>query len=153
MYLLSILCVIVMTGFLGVMVGGLASLNHLFDLISLLLLLLLAVPILVSSGLMKDFNNAFRLGMGKKTASGLVELKRAREAVSLAIKVILSSAGFIFATSGVLILFSLEDAASLGPSIAVDLIVLVYSFALILILLPLQARLNVKIQEFVSEEG
>ncbi|MCM1136473.1 MAG: hypothetical protein NC400_12970 [Clostridium sp.] len=152
MYLLSILCVIIMTGFMGIMVGGVASLVNLFDVISLLLLLLLTIPILVSGGLLKDFNNAFRLGMGKRAASSLIELKRAQEAVSLAIKVFLASAGFIFAVSGALILFTVDDPAALGPNIAVDLIVLVYSFAVVLVLLPLQSRLNVKIQEFVSEK-
>lgn len=84
MYLLSIVGVIVMTVVMGFISG--LDVGNLFDFISLLLLLLLLIPMLISGGLFKDFNNAFRLGIGKRQPVSLMELKRAKEAVCLAIK-------------------------------------------------------------------
>lgn len=150
MYLLSIACVIVMTGLLGFVAG--MDITRLFDVISLLLLILFLIPMLVSGGLLKDFNNAFRLVMGKREPAALMELKRAKEAVSLAIRISLASSVFITAMSGALILFTVDDLAALGPNVAVAMISLIYGMGLVLILLPLQSRLNLKIQEFISEK-
>ena len=75
MYLLSILCVIVITVVNVWMIGG--KFFQLFDLISFLFLFLMFIPLLIAGGLLKDFNNAFRLGVGKRKAANLVELKRA----------------------------------------------------------------------------
>ena len=148
MYLLSIACVILMTGVLGFVSG--MDVGNLFDGISLLLLLLFLIPMLVSGGLLKDFNNAFRLGIGKRQPASLMELKRAKEAVSLAIKVSLAASTFNGVMSSALVLFVVDDLASLGPSMAVSLIVLIYGMGLIL--LPLKSRLNLKIQEFINEK-
>lgn len=150
MYLLSIACVILMTGVLGFVSG--MDVGNLFDGISLLLLLLFLIPMLVSGGLLKDFNNAFRLGIGKRQPASLMELKRAKEAVGLAIKVSLAASAFIGVMSLSLVLFVVDDLASLGPSMAVSLIVLIYGMGLVLILLPLKSRLNLKIQEFINEK-
>ncbi len=81
-----------------------------------------------------------------------MELKRAKEAVSLAIKVSMAASTFIGVMSSALVLFVVDDLASLGPSMAVSLIVLIYGMGLVLILLPLKSRLNLKIQEFINEK-
>lgn len=150
MYLLSIVCVVAVTAVMGLVTG--ISIGRLFDVISLLLLVLFLIPMLVSAGLLKDFNNAFRLAGGKQRPAGLMELKRAKEAVSLAVRVSLAASAFITVLSGALILFTVEEPATLGPSVAVALISLIYGLGLVLILLPLQSRLNLKIQEFINEK-
>lgn len=150
MYLLSIVCVVVVTAVMGFVTG--ISIGRLFDIISLLLLVLFLIPMLVSAGLLKDFNNAFRLVVGKQCPEGLMELKRAKEAVSLAVRVSIAASVFLSVLSGALILFTAEDLTQLGPSVAVALITLIYGLGLILVLLPLQSRLNLKIQEFINEK-
>ena len=56
MYFVSIIAIVFVTAILTFSV----SIQSFIDLPSLLLVLLLAVPILISSGLFRDFNNAFQ---------------------------------------------------------------------------------------------
>ena len=116
------------------------------------LLLLFLIPLLISGGLLKDFNNAFRLGIGKKAAESLMELKRAKESVSLTIKIMISLSVFVCAVQGIGVIYSMDDPWLLGPYFSVSLLSLIYGMGIALILLPLQARLNIKIQEFISEK-
>lgn len=152
MFFLSIIGVIVTTIVTVLTTGGFSGVNRVLDIITLGLLLILFVPVLVSSGLWKDFNNAFRLGIGKKKAEGLLELKRAEEAVKLGIKSIVAGTAFIMALSTVQLLYMLDDLASLGPNLSVILLSLVYGMLIVLILLPLQSILNVKIHEYISTD-
>lgn len=151
MYLLSIVFAI------AVMVGmcawslGMGAL-YLFDGVTVIFLLLFIIPQLVLGGLVKDFNNAFRLGIGKRKASDLMEIKRAREAVDLTIKISLVASVFIAVVSAVLLLYATSDPLALGPSMAVALTSPVYGIGLALLLLPLQSRLNIRMQEFISEK-
>ena len=62
MYFISILAVILVTVILTYSV----SLQNFMSWPSLLLNLLLSIPILISSGLFRDFNNAFHIALGKK---------------------------------------------------------------------------------------
>ena len=62
MYFISILAVILVTVILTYSV----SLQNFMSWPSLLLILLLSIPILISSGLFRDFNNAFHIAHGKK---------------------------------------------------------------------------------------
>lgn len=150
MFFLSIIGVILTTIVIFALTGGLYAIARVMDLATLLLLLIIFIPLLVSSGLWKDFNNAFRLGIGKKKAAGLLELKRAKEAVGLSIKIIVAGTVFIMAVSAVQVLYMLESPALLGPNLAVIILSLVYGMFVVLILLPLQSILNVKIQEYIS---
>lgn len=154
MYLLSVICVILMTavlcGTLGM--GGSTMFYRFCDFSTIIFLVLFLVPLLISGGLLKDFSNAFRLVIGKKEAGSLQELKRAKEAVSLTIKIMMVVSIFICAIEGIFIIYSMDDLTKLGPSFSVALLSLIYGMGTSLVLLPLQARLNVKIQEFISEK-
>lgn len=154
MYLLSVICVILMT---AVMCGtwgvaGSTMFYRFYDFPTIIYLVMFLVPLLISGGLLKDFSNAFRLVIGKKEAGSLQELKRAKEAISLTIKIMVTVSVFICAIQGIFIIYSMADPAQLGPSFSVALLSLIYGMGLALVLLPLQARLNVKIQEFISEK-
>lgn len=154
MYLLSVICVILMT---AVMCGtwgvaGNTMFYRFYDFSTIIYLVMFLVPLLISGGLLKDFSNAFRLVIGKKEAGSLQELKRAKEAISLTIKIMVTVSVFICAIQGIFIIYSMADPAQLGPSFSVALLSLIYGMGLALVLLPLQARLNVKIQEFISEK-
>lgn len=153
MYFLSMVSVILLT----VLMCGTSGMNGSYfvrylDFVTFLFLVLFLVPLLISGGLLKDFQNAFRLGIGRKKAASLSELKRAKEAVSLTIKVMLVLSVFICAVQGIYVIYNMDDLTLLGPSFSVALLSLVYGMGMALALFPLQARINIKIQEFISEK-
>lgn len=150
MYFLSMVSVILLTVVMCRVDGSYYA--PYFDFLSILFLVLFLIPLLISSGLLKDFQNAFRLGIGRKEAADLMELKRAKEAVSLTIRIMLILSVFMFAVQGVSIIYNVDDPALLGPSFSVSLLSFIYGMGIALVLFPLQARLNIKIQEFVSEK-
>lgn len=153
MYFLSMVSVVLLT----VLMCGASGMNggyimRYLDFNTILFLVLFLIPLLISGGLLKDFHNAFRLVIGKKETEDLLELKRAKEAVNLTIKVMIAVSVFICAVQGIFVIYSMDDPMSLGPSFSVALLSLIYGMGVALILFPLQARLNVKIQEFISEK-
>ena len=148
MYFLSLLGVIITTALISFFTNG--RWDRMFDVMSLLILLLLVIPILISSGLSKDFSNAFRFSIGKKKPDKLLELKRAREAVNLVILTIIAASVFIAMVQMIQILYTLDNLPSLGPNIAVMLVSIMYGMCFVLLLLPIQSKLNVRIQEFIS---
>lgn len=154
MYLISIISVILMTGIMCVTALGMDGgyIARFLDFYTILFFILFLIPLLISGGLLKDFNNAFRLGIGRKAPESLMELKRAKESVSLAIKIMLILSVFICAIQGVFIIYSMADLAMLGPNFSVAMLSFIYGTGIALILLPLQSRLNIKIQEYISEK-
>ena len=86
----------------------------------------------------------------KKKPDKLLELKRAREAVNLVILTIIAASVFIAMVQMIQILYTLDNLSSLGPNIAVMLVSIMYGMCFVLLLLPIQSKLNVKIQEFIS---
>ena len=124
MYLLSIICVILLTGVMCVISFGLdlSYVARLVDFPTICLLLLFLVPLLISGGLLKDF------------------------------KIMLSLSVFVCAVQGIGVIYNMNDPWLLGPYFSMSLLSLVYGMGIALILLPLQARLNIKIQEFISEK-
>lgn len=152
MYFISILAVIVAMVLVNFISTSGVSLAWYIDIPSLLLLIILCVPLMYSAGLLKDFNNAFRFVVAKKQAKSLIELKRAQEAVSLAVRTLLLSGVFVFFVTVVIIAAKLDDPALLGPNLAVAILVIVYAVAISLILLPLRAQMKVKILEFLERD-
>ena len=97
MYIVSILAVIllmiIMMAFTGSL--GISMVACYIDTPSLILLIILCVPMLISSGLMKDFNRAFKIVIAKNKEVSLTEIKRSIEAVELVMKVLIYGAVFI----------------------------------------------------------
>lgn len=152
MYFVSIIALIAVMLFVNVFSTGGMQLAWYLDLPSLILLIIICVPFLVSAGLLRDFNNAFRFVVAKKKAKSLLELKRAQEAVSLAMITLLVAGTFIFFLTLIFILVKLDDPLLLGPNIAVALLEVVYATAFSLLLLPLRAQMKVKILEFLERD-
>ena len=155
-YLLSILGVI-FCGFLMLVSSenGFADLVHIgyyFDVISILLMVVIVVPTLLSSGLWKDFGNAFRLTLGKKEAKSVVELRRAKEATRLGSRVFLGAGVFITAFTLIYVLM-ISDIKIMQYNAAVGLIDMVYGAIGYLLLLPIRSRLEVKLIEFMHGEN
>lgn len=150
MYLLSVIALMGAV-MLMCMIGGL-RIEWIWDTPTLLILLLIVLPMLVSTGLFKDFNNAFRFVIRKNTKKSLKELRRSVEAVSLAIKSFFCTGAFVSVTQSVVILGSMDKPESLGPMLCVAFLALLYGTAISLMLLPLRASLQVQIIELLSEE-
>lgn len=152
MYLLALLSVILVTGYTIVICGFSAGWEAMFDLATIIMLVLLVVPMLFASGLLKDFNNAFRFVIGKKKAESLIELKRAKEAVKFTSKVVVVGSAFLSFLQSIIILYTVDELSELGPNFAVMILTVVYGLTVRLLLLPMESILNVKIQEFIIEE-
>lgn len=148
MYFVSIIAIILVTAILTFSV----SIQSFIDLSSLLLVLLLAIPILVSSGLFRDFNNAFRIALSKKKNNSLIEIKRALEAVNLMVRAFPCISLFLFLVSMITVLHRMDTPATLGPAISVSLLCFIYGMAMALLLLPIKAILQVRIIEFMPEQ-
>lgn len=152
MYILAILAVILSAiGMVAVSPMGIGGIVCYFDWISLLDLLIITIPILVSSGLGKDFNRAFGFALGGKKAESLFVLRRAKEAVELVRKTLLYAGGFASLFLAVLVLCETEDFSVLGAKLAIVILNLLYAVALNLLLLPISTRLEVKIEEYMQE--
>lgn len=148
MYFVSIIAIVFVTVILTFSV----SIQSFIDLPSLLLVLLLAVPILISSGLFRDFNNAFRIALSKKENNSLIEIKRALEVINMMIWAFLCIGLFLFLVSMITVLHMLATPESLGPSLSVSLLCFIYGTAMALLLLPIKAILQVRIIEFMPEQ-
>jgi len=148
MYFISIIAFILVTAVLSYSV----SIQSFLDLPSILLVLLLGIPILISSGLFKDFNNAFRIVLSKKKNSSLIEIKRALEAINMMIRAFLCIGLFLFLVSMIVVLHMIATPTSLGPAMAVSLLCFIYGTAMALLLLPIKAILQVRIIEFMPEQ-
>lgn len=148
MYFLSILGVIVLSGFLLAL--GNADATWYLDVPSLLLIVLFDVTMLLGAGLLKDFNRAFRLIVSTKEESADL-LRRSIEAVCLARRVTITAGVFTLVAQLILILGRLDEPSKLGPSLAVGMLTLLYASAVTLILLPLESGLKLKLQKLLHE--
>lgn len=154
MYLLAILGVILFAFLAGAVSDmGLGSLSSCLDLFSLLLILVIIIPVMASMGMLKDLNHAFRLTLGRRRALSLPELKRAKMAVTYLIRCSLL-AGAVGVMVGVLQVLSYykADTMVLTASLGVAICPLLYAFVIALVLLPIEARLEQKIEEFMESE-
>lgn len=76
MYILSIIVVMLSVFFIAAAgESGIYGVSHFFDLVSILLVVIVFITMMAAAGLLKDFNNAFKLTIGKKDAESILELK------------------------------------------------------------------------------
>lgn len=152
MYLISFMAVImiIILSIYGSW-GQFSAFHYFMDFPTLMLLLIICIPFLLSTGLITDFNNAFGIALGKKKKAALTEIKRAAEAVTLVIKSLLCAAALIFMMSIFTTLHMLDTPESLGPKISVCILTMIYASVFILLLLPLRSILNLRIIEYMSE--
>lgn len=146
MYIISILAVIIMSKFFT---EGSSGIFFPLNPYPLTLILLFSFSLLTGTGLLKDFNNAFRISLWKKNRGESVnELKRAIEAVSLVKKISLMAGVFLFFFEACQILTTLDLSSlsePLGIMIVNGLIGPLYSATIILILLPMESMLKLKL--------
>ena len=147
MYILFIVLMIV----LFIVTSSSFAYQYYIDPISLVILLLVAIPVLISTGLMKDFNNAFKLGLSKKKEGTIREVKRAIEAVALFQKVIITTGIVAFFLSAILVVIQKPRYEILMPIIAGGIITHLYAGVMALILQPLEVSLKLRLQDMLHE--
>ena len=134
MYLLTILAIIASVFFMSsISLWGVEGILYYADWISLVFILLIAIPLLISAGLFLDFNRAFAITLGHKKAESLLVLKRAKEAVELARKAMLYSGVFVGIFSTVIVLNQVTDLSVLGPNLSVAWLSAFFSICFLLL--------------------
>lgn len=146
MYLLSLVLLILLC-------IGWSVINMNADLINYLdpaslIMLLVTLPVLLSAGLLRDFNNAFRLSIKRTAVCTKTELLRAAEAVTLAIKA-LWAAGIVNTLLGLISTFTTEK--FIWAFVGISMISLLYAAFFSILLLPMRSRLLVRLYELPDE--
>lgn len=153
MYILSILAIIASVFFMSsISPWGVEGILYYADWVSLVFILLIAIPLLISAGLFRDFNRAFAITLGHKKAESLLVLKRAKEAVELAKKAMLYSGVFVGIFSTVIVLNEVTDFSDLGLNLSVAWLSALYGIGLDILLIPISSRLEIKIAEYMHKE-
>lgn len=150
MFLISLLTVIL--AFYFCTLGAVPGWQIFVDFQSLFIILIIVIPALLQTGLLKDFNNSFRFTMGKKRAASFKEIKRAMEALNLVIKMSWCAALFAVAISFMSFMTNLSDKAAIGPNLAVITLIVGYASFINLLLFPMEKQLAVRLLEFDEEE-
>ncbi len=155
MYLLAILGILLCLGSVVCFLpgGGIRGIVNYIDFVSLIMMLVTVIPFLFSSGLSKDFINAFQLVFGKKKDATLLKLKRALLAVKTVIRLLIYGGVMIAFLSVIVLLHNMSDPAYLGPALAVTILSILYALVVIMLLLPIRARLEVLILEYIQPEN
>ena len=151
MYLLSVLSIILC--FVLIQFVNRAAYVQYFDAMSLLLLIVLVIPIMLSTGLLKDLNQAFRLVFGKKNEASMLEMKRAKLAVDTMIKVSVGSGIFIAVMQIFAILHYMATPQFMGSAISVALLTVLYAVVVSLLLYPVGAKIEKRILEYMPSDA
>lgn len=154
MYLLSVLAIVLCFTLVEITQQTM-GLFEFWDTMSFVFLLVLTIPVMLSAGLLKDLNNAFRLIFGRKKEAALLEMKRARLAVDTMIRTVLYSSVFVMLLQIVVLLHNMSDPSLIGPIISVTLLTFLYAMIVSILLLPIGAKLEQRILEYMPscEEG
>lgn len=147
MYLLSVSAVILC--FIVIQFVNPISIFGFVDVISMALLVILVVPIMLSAGLLKDLNNAIRLVLGKRKEAAMLELKRAKLAVDMMIKISIYSSIFVTLMELVVLLHNMSDPSYLGPMISMSLLIMLYAMVVSLLFMPIRGKLEQRILEYI----
>lgn len=125
--------------------------SRLVDFPSLVMMALLAVPILLASGMLKDFFKAFAIAFNQKKEYSLMQLKRSEGAVTLTIQIFLYGGALCTLLGFITSLYEADTLEMLGISLAVALLTLVYAFVFAILLLGVRGILRRKIMEIMEE--
>ena len=112
------------------------------DFQSLIVILGITIPVLLLSGLFKDFIKSFRLLTLSENPFSKIELKKMQASIKLTIK-LLGFSGILAAFVGIIAsLNGFTDMAILFSNLAISLIAPLYSVLFIIILLPIEAKIK-----------
>ena len=145
MYIVSVLAVIVVSWYLAD-AQGMGDITWIADPVTVIVMALFVFTILLGAGFLKDFNNAFRLGLWKgRGGESVNELKRAREAVCLVRKILVAAGAFLLFFELTQILVTMDLSASIGYMLSTGFRAPACASAVILMLLPMESTLKMKL--------
>lgn len=131
---------------------GVADLPNFTDIPSLIILLLLVIPVLISAGMFRDFRASFRRAFSVRVACTRVELQRSMEAVKLARKSNFTAGIFGFLTAFVIVCKSYDvlEENVFWLNMAVAVIPIIYAEVFDLIFLAVYGRLKKRYIDFMQ---
>lgn len=139
--LLTEMLVIIVGLMYTVMVTGSANdIVMLIDIPSLFLIILFSVPVLIISGLWKDFIKAFSVSKQKYS---IAQLRRCLEAVLVVQKLVLISSFFTAFISIIMLFKNLDEPEFIGPNLAVICLSGLYAVIIEFLLVPLKTNVQV----------
>lgn len=129
-----------------------AALPNYIDVPSLIILLLLVIPVLISAGMFRDFRASFRRAFSVRVTCTRVELQRSMEAVKLARKSNFTAGIFGFLTAFVIVCKRYD---ALGEKVfwfcmAVAVLPVIYAAVFDLIFLAVYGRLKKRYIDFMQ---
>lgn len=129
---------------------GARTVLYFVDFPSLVCILLFVIPVLLVSGMAKDFGRAFLIGKRDYT---LAQMKKSLESIKMVEKLIACSMGISTITALIIMLGYLSELSAIGPNIAVALITILYGLAIEALLVPLSTYVQTKITEAMDIEN
>lgn len=150
MYIISIVVLIVVLS-LMMSFSNPGILLYMIDLPSIIILIIVSIPLLFASGLMKDFLKSFSIVLERNKEISLIQLKKSMEAVGMAIQTNFYAGGFIAIISIIIVLKDLNSLDYLGPNLVVAILPLMYAFAINIVLISIKYKLKLKILQFTQE--
>lgn len=120
------------------------AIPYFIEIPSLLMILVILIPGLFITGVMKDFIKSFSVGIKHFS---LLELKNIIGAVSTAQKLILYGALFAIITESILLMGYLSDLRAIGPNLAIIFLAGFYAVLLEFLIMPLKLNAERKMNE------
>ena len=144
MYIISVLILILISAAMAVTLNS--SVFTIVDPACFLYIVLICIPILASTGQIRDLNNAFKYAVKTRKAVDKKTLVRARMAVGFMIK-LLWAAGIFVAVLSVSCSYTNKDISIeyLMPYIGIGVLPILYAAFLNLLLFPIKMRLELRI--------
>ncbi len=139
MYFISI---VIFTIVIFVIFTLVSNVSYYLNFTTLIFLISIFFPLMFSSGLLKDFKNAFTLTINKKKKPNTIELNNSYNAILLAIKLTVISGMILIVISAVAILANINNLSKMGPFISISILSLLYTLITIIIILPVQYKLK-----------
>lgn len=145
-------------GGLGLMVlllfqgNGISSMfYHLYNTVTLLLLLAVAVPPMLLQGVWKDLFRVFQFGKNNQKFS-ICEIRKTLLAIELLQRQIIYGTIMIVCVQTLYILMQVDALEELGPNLAVDLDSIIYMAIALLFIEPLKSFTQRYLENYLAEE-
>lgn len=147
--LLGILILLVAEG--GFHQGGglLQAASFLFNMPSLVIILVFIVPVLVRNGVWREFKRAFLL-LRKNYSCHLSELRRTQDVLEMLQRQVFCAGILAMLCTVIMIMRDLSSLATLGPKLAVAILTVLYATVIEMLLLPLQMEVKRRIIDYMG---
>ena len=127
--------------------GGVHAVHYFLDAPTLIFVLLVTIFVMGIAGVLKDFVKAFPLALRGIASTEIRQVKKSLLAVKTAMLTVNAVGLGAFGIAIITFMSKLTDSSSVGTYILISLLSIMYSLAITLVLIPIYARLKVKLIE------